>query len=52
MADEIEMTYKWILKTFLDSMNNRGPIQFLQNGDNAMSKAIKIVDVSYKNGDS
>ncbi|KAL6195276.1 hypothetical protein ACLB2K_030896 [Fragaria x ananassa] len=43
ISDEIEETYTWLLRTFLESMNGKMPKAVLTDNDEAMRKAIEIV---------
>ncbi|KAK9985987.1 hypothetical protein SO802_030938 [Lithocarpus litseifolius] len=43
LLDETTTSFKWLFKSFLDSMGNRSPITIFTNQDQAMSNAIEEV---------
>ena len=43
LLDETTTSFKWLFKSFLDSMGNRSPIPTFTDQDQAMSNAIKEV---------
>ncbi|KAK9288971.1 hypothetical protein L1049_017442 [Liquidambar formosana] len=43
LADETVGTYKWVLTSLLEAMDNKKPISVITDGDKAMRKAIKQI---------
>ncbi|KAK2641328.1 hypothetical protein Ddye_023091 [Dipteronia dyeriana] len=46
LVGETMGTYSWILQIFLEAMHDKCPISVVTDGDNAMSKAIRLVMTS------
>lgn len=43
MVDETEDTYRWVISTFLSSMNGKKPVSVITDGDEAMRNAISYL---------
>ena len=49
LLDETTASFKWLFKSFLDSMGNQSPITIFTNQDQAMSNAVEeVTTTSFK----